>query len=476
MTVTTTPVWKLSLEAAAEGAVECGHLQSLHDLRLKGSRKFWICALSGPHGCRVNAEVTSYCALWSVSCSHRPGGLWVVAGIVLRGSTPLGVGRAPRLGPSKPLGPQWPMRGPQRKQRKRHEKMRPSDTKVEQFYARTLRHTRRAPVKMRRTSIVTIAERPWPHRKDLTMGRVSKQTRASAIFVAAAAALGAMTVYNVNRARKAESEHPPKGQFVTVDGVRLHYLEKGEGPPVVLLHGNLVTAEDFGTSGVLALLAKRHRVIAFDRPGFGYSDRPHGSAWSARAQADLLRDALITLGINRPVVLGHSWGAAVALALALNHPTAARGLVLLSGYYYPTFRADVLLSSPPAIPLLGDLLRYSISPLLGRLMQPLLLKGMFAPLPVPTRFAKGSTSEMSVRPGQIRAENSRRCRNDPWRLCNATPLSGIDDASYHYGRHQGSRCQCRATGPASRANSAQCFVDGSGRWTHAPLRRARRGR
>ena len=71
---------------------------------------------------------------------------------------------------------------------------------------------------------------------------------------------------------------------------------------------------------------------------------------------------------------------------------------------------------------------------------------------------------------------SRRCRNDSWRLCNATPLSGIDDASYHYGRHQGSRCQCRATGPASRANSAQCFVDGSGRWTHAPLRRARRGR
>ena len=112
MTVTTTPVWKLSLEAAAEGAVECGHLQSLHDLRLKGSRKFWICALSGPHGCRVNAEVTSYCALWSVSCSHRPGGLWVVAGIVLRGPTPLGVGRAPRLGPSKPLGPQSPMGGP----------------------------------------------------------------------------------------------------------------------------------------------------------------------------------------------------------------------------------------------------------------------------------------------------------------------------------------------------------------------------
>ena len=237
------------------------------------------------------------------------------------------------------------------------------------------------------------------------MNRVSTPSRASAILVATAATLGTMAAYNVYRARKTEREHPPTGRFVTVNGVRLHYLERGEGSPVVLLHGNVVTAEDFRTSGVLDLLAKRHRVIAFDRPGFGYSDRPHGSVWSARAQADLLRDALDVLGIDRPIVLGHSWGAAVALALALNHPDDVRGLVLLSGYYYPTLRADVLLSSPPAIPILGDLLRYSISPLLGKLLQPRLLKGMFAPLPVPASFALGSTPDMSVRPGQIRAES-----------------------------------------------------------------------
>jgi pimeloyl-ACP methyl ester carboxylesterase len=98
-------------------------------------------------------------------------------------------------------------------------------------------------------------------------------------------------------------------------------------------------------------------------------------------------------------------GAAVALALALNHADAVKALVLLSGYYYPSLRADVLLSSPAAIPIIGDLLRYSISPLLGKLMQPLLLKGMFAPLPIPASFAKGSTPDMSIRPGQIRAES-----------------------------------------------------------------------
>jgi pimeloyl-ACP methyl ester carboxylesterase len=237
------------------------------------------------------------------------------------------------------------------------------------------------------------------------MSRVSKPSSTIAILASAAATIAAMTVYNVYRTRKAEREHPPSGQFVTVNGVRLHYIERGEGPPVVLLHGNVVTAEDFISSEVLDLIAKRHRVIAFDRPGFGYSDRPHGSAWSAGTQADLIRDAFAHLGINRPIVLGHSWGAAVALALGLNHPEAVRGLVLLSGYYYPTLRADVLFSALTAIPILGDLLRYSVSPFIGKLMLPLLLKGMFAPLPVPARFTKSFPRDMPVRPGQIRAQS-----------------------------------------------------------------------
>ena len=170
------------------------------------------------------------------------------------------------------------------------------------------------------------------------MNRVSRPSRASAIVVATAASVAAMTAHNIYRARKAERDHPPTGRFVTVDGVKLHYIDRGEGPPVVLLHGNVVTAEDFRTSGVLELLARRHRVIAFDRPGYGYSDRPHGSAWSARAQADLLKKAFDVVDIKRPIVLGHSWGTAVALAMALNHPNDVKGLVLLSGYYYPTLR------------------------------------------------------------------------------------------------------------------------------------------
>ena len=230
--------------------------------------------------------------------------------------------------------------------------------------------------------------------------------KAGTALLAGAAALAAAALWNDARARRAEREHPPRGRFLEVDGVRLHYLERdGAGPPVVLLHGNVVTAEDWVLSGVLDRVAARgHRVVAFDRPGYGHSDRPRGSAWTAADQADLLRRAFARLGLERPVVVGHSWGTNAALALALDHPDAVRGLVLVSGYYHPTLRADALLVAPAAVPVLGDVLRHTVSPLLGAATLPLLIKGMFAPLPVPERFQEGFPRGMAVRPSQIRAE------------------------------------------------------------------------
>ena len=174
---------------------------------------------------------------------------------------------------------------------------------------------------------------------------------------------------------------------------------------MVLLHGNVVTAEDWVLSGVLDLVAERgHRVIAFDRPGYGYSDRPRPRAWTAAAQADLLRHAFARLDIERPVMVGHSWGTLATLALAIADPAAVRGLVLISGYYHPTVRADAVLVAPATVPVLGDVLRHTISPLFGAATMPLLLKGMFAPRPVPERFKQGFSRGMAVRPGQIRAE------------------------------------------------------------------------
>jgi pimeloyl-ACP methyl ester carboxylesterase len=224
------------------------------------------------------------------------------------------------------------------------------------------------------------------------------------VLLGAAAALGAAALWNHFQARKAESEHPPRGGFVAIGGVPLHFLERGHGRPVVLLHGNMTMAEEIAASGLLDLTAERYRTVAFDRPGYGYSDRTRDRVWTPAAQADLLHEAFRQLGLERPIVVGHSFGTVVALELALRHPEAVGALVLLSGYYFPTARIDVPLLAPPAIPVVGDVLRHTVSPLLGRLGWPGLGRLLFGPAPVTPGF--DALKGMMLRPSQIRASAS----------------------------------------------------------------------
>ena len=238
---------------------------------------------------------------------------------------------------------------------------------------------------------------------DVKRPGLGQRPRKRRLGLAVAGVLAATAVVNHQLAKRAEQRNPPVGRFVDVDGVRLHYLERGEGPPLVLLHGNGSMIQDFVSSGLVDLAARQHRVIVFDRPGYGHSSRPRGRVWSPEAQADLFREALERLGVSQAVILGHSWGASVALAMARKHPQTVRGLVLASGYYYPTARVDMALLSGPAVPLLGDVSRYTIAPLASRLIWPLLMRKIFGPAPVPEKF-RGFPEEMAVRPSQIRAE------------------------------------------------------------------------
>jgi pimeloyl-ACP methyl ester carboxylesterase len=233
-------------------------------------------------------------------------------------------------------------------------------------------------------------------------GRSSSSGFLGPLLVGSAAALGAAALYNLSRAKSAENQHPPIGKFLTVDGVRLHYMERGRGEPLVLIHGNGTMIEDFVVSDLVSRLAEHYRVIVIDRPGYGYSARPRG-LWTPRAHATLFRNALAQLGVDRALVLGHSWGTLVALALAIQDPSLVRGLVLVSGYYFPTARADVVLFSPPAIPVIGDIMRYTISPPVAHLMLPGLLQAMFAPASVTRRFDREFPKELMLRPSQLRA-------------------------------------------------------------------------
>ena len=217
-----------------------------------------------------------------------------------------------------------------------------------------------------------------------------------------AAALGIAALVNRSLAKKAERENPPAGKFVEIGDVRLHYVDRGTGEPIILLHGNGSMIQDFTSSGLIEMASQTHRVIAFDRPGFGHSSRPRGTIWTPEAQADLIHRALKNIGITRAKVLGHSWGASVAVSLALKHPEIVAGLVLASGYYYPTPRADVLLLSGPAVPVVGDIISHTVSPILGRLLWPLIMRKIFGPAKVPAKF-ENFPKEMSLRPSQIRA-------------------------------------------------------------------------
>ena len=201
---------------------------------------------------------------------------------------------------------------------------------------------------------------------------------------------------------KAEKAHRPMGGTVNVGGHSVHVRDQGEGQCVVLLHGNGSMMEDFASTQLIEGLVKKYRVLTFDRPGFGLTPRETG-AWSPEREAELLAETLRVLNVRSPVLVAHSWATLVALNLALRNPNSLRGLVLLSGYYFPTARVDVVLQTPAHLPLIGNVLRNTFLPLLSRMMASSTFKTLFSPRPVPTNFKKMFSVPMASRPSQLKS-------------------------------------------------------------------------
>jgi pimeloyl-ACP methyl ester carboxylesterase len=203
----------------------------------------------------------------------------------------------------------------------------------------------------------------------------------------------------------AERRNPPIGKFIECEGVRLHYIERGNSakPAVVLFHGNGSMIQDFALSGLIDALAVDHRVLCFDRPGFGHSSRPRSRVWTPETQAGLFASALERLRINNPVLVGHSWGTLVALAMALYSTCRVRALVLTSGYYFPTWRPDFWILATPSFPVFGDFLRYTFAPIIALALLPSLVRSLFAPRPVSPKFKKEFPFSLTLRPKQLRA-------------------------------------------------------------------------
>ncbi len=249
----------------------------------------------------------------------------------------------------------------------------------------------------------------------------TKLARSILTLTALMAGVGALaTGYATSRqVNAAEAAYPPIGNFVDVTGGRVHYVQEGSGPHVILLHGAGGNLREF-TFDLMDRLTDRYTVTAFDRPGLGYTDRVPGVDTGPFAtegdaplpQAAMLREAAAQIGIENPVVVGHSFGGIVALAWALqgldqDSPLDASAVVSLAGV---------------AMPWPGDLgwyYTYNGSALGGAFLTPVLsgfvpqsmvdsaIAETFTPQAPPTGYAAYIGAPLTIRTDSFRA-NARQ--------------------------------------------------------------------
>jgi len=227
----------------------------------------------------------------------------------------------------------------------------------------------------------------------------------AALFLIAAFAAGYFILVTRRIAAEAERKVPPAGKFIDVDGNRIHYVDEGEGRPIVFVHG-------LGAQ----LLQFRHplfgkldgfRLIALDRPGSGYSSRAGGATGRLPEQALVLRHFIEKLGLEKPLVVGHSLGGAVTLALALDHPDAISGIALLSPL---THRAESVPAEFKGLYIKSPLKRWLIA---NTVAVPMSLKYaqqtlefIFGPQSVPTDYIVKGGGMLGLRPGHIYATST----------------------------------------------------------------------
>ncbi|MFN0186800.1 MAG: alpha/beta fold hydrolase [Aquabacterium sp.] len=220
-----------------------------------------------------------------------------------------------------------------------------------------------------------------------------------ALLFLLAAMLLAAHLYTRKIKGQVEAAMPPQGRFIDVPGARLHVVEKGAGPPLLLIHGLMGNLCNY-TYGVVDRLSGRYRVIAVDRPGSGYSVRHDGTAADLPTQADAMAALIDALKLDRsPVIVGHSLGGALALCLAQRHPGKVAALALLApltqdpGEISPAFNG-IRITQPWLQVLLGWTLAVPVS----MRTKDKVLAVVFGPEAVPADFGTRGGGLLGVRP------------------------------------------------------------------------------
>ncbi len=212
------------------------------------------------------------------------------------------------------------------------------------------------------------------------------------------ALIGGLVLFSAWTAGRVEKAVPPIGRFVDIEGTRIHYLDEGTGPAIVFLHG-LAGQMQHLTYALRERLRKDYRVIFMDRPGAGYSERKPGASARLTAQADVVAAFIEKLGLERPLLVGHSLGGAVVLATALDHPAQVGGVALIAPLTH--LQSDV----PPSLSRLAI-----ASPVMRRIVAwtlaipatirngPAALREIFAPDAVPADFGTRGGGLLGLRP------------------------------------------------------------------------------
>lgn len=215
--------------------------------------------------------------------------------------------------------------------------------------------------------------------------------------------LAGLFVYTRVEVYRIERRFPPVGEFVSVaeGAVDIHYLRRGSGAPVVMLHGRDGMLQEF-TFSIFDPVAQDYDAIAFDRPGYGYSERDKAERLTTEHQARLINEALNELGVEQPLLIGHSYGGAVMLQYLLDYPDQVSGAISLAGVAYLDEPPDAGVFGLPLVPLVGPLATHTVALPLGRQLVPGIYEQAFSPAE-PLEMYVETISSLYLRPSQLTA-------------------------------------------------------------------------
>lgn len=207
-------------------------------------------------------------------------------------------------------------------------------------------------------------------------------------------------------ARRVTKGFPPEGKFLDVGADRVHYTDRGKGPAIVFVHGLCGNLRNFAYLD-MERLARSHRVIVIDRPGAGRSVRGADSPANIYAQARMVAQCIEKLGLDKPVLVGHSLGGAISLAVGLNHPQVIRRLALIA----PLTHAE---SAPPGAfgglvlpsPLVRRLVSWTLAIPLSIINSRKAIAAVFAPEAMPKDFPFKGGGLLGLRPHVFYAASS----------------------------------------------------------------------